>query len=125
MTDPAEILRMEHGVWQAVISKDELALAEAFSDDYVEVTIDGKRFSKESIVENSPQVDDVESYQIEEALVLDAGTEVAILSYQLTLHGQLRGKPIEPADRKVVSIWRHRDDRWQCCFFQQTAITHV
>lgn len=122
MTDLAEILQMEHGVWEAVIAKDEVALAEAFSDDYIEVTIDGKRFSKESIVENSPVVDDVESYDIREAMVLGVSAGVAILSYRLAIFGKLRGEPIEPADRRVASVWRRKGEEWRCCFFQQTAI---
>ena len=56
------ILQLEHMVWQAVLSKDGEQVATLFSDDYIEVTADGRRELKDSIVETSPQVDDIESY---------------------------------------------------------------
>jgi hypothetical protein len=120
------VLELEHVVWQAVIDKDATALGEIFSDDYIEVTADGKRVLKESIVENSPQVDEIRSYQISEASTLDLGPDSTLLSYHLVLDGRLRGEPIEPTNRWVVSVWSRRDDRWQCRFFQQTGFdTHV
>ena len=61
------ILQLEHSVWQAVINKDRDLLATLFSVDYIEVTADGKRVMKDSIVELSPQVDEIMSYEITKA----------------------------------------------------------
>jgi len=116
------ILQLEHSVWQAVINKDRDLLATLFSVDYIEVTADGKRVMKDSIVELSPQVDEIESYEISESSTIALGPDASILSYHLVLNGKLRGEPIEPPNRWVVSVWRRREETWQCCFFQQTAV---
>jgi hypothetical protein len=54
------VLRLEHEVWQAVVRKDQVALGELFADDYLEITLDGKRVEKTEIVRESPQVDEIE-----------------------------------------------------------------
>ena len=115
------ILQLERKVWQAVVDKEGEQLATMFSDDYIEVTADGRRVTKDSIVKSSPQVDDIESYEITNTSTIELGPDTSILSYHLVLNGKLRGETIEPADRWVVSVWRQRNDAWQCCFFQQTA----
>jgi hypothetical protein len=115
------VLQLEDCVWQALVAKDSNRLAAMFSDDYIEVTADGKRVMKDSIVETSPQVDDIESYEMTNASTLELGPDTTILSYHLVLKGKLRGEPIDPPDRWVVSVWQRREHRWQCCFFQQTA----
>lgn len=114
-------IELEDSVWQAVVAKDGDALASLFSDDYIEVTADGKRVMKDSIVDLSPKVDEIISYEIRHTTTIDMGANATLLSYHLVLHGQLRGEPIEPPHRWVVSVWRRTDDTWQCCFFQQTA----
>lgn len=115
------ILELEHGVWEAVINRDGTALGAMFSNDYVEVTADGRRVLKDSIVETSPQVDEIESYEITASSTTEIGSDAAILSYHLVLKGKLRGEPIDPPNRWVVSVWRKTGDTWKCCFFQQTG----
>ena len=115
------ILQLEHKVWHAVLNKDGEQLARMFSDDYIEVKADGRSVIKDSIVEASPQLDDIESYQNTDISTIGLGTDTTILSYHLVLNGKLRGEPIEPSNRRVVSVWRRSNEAWQCCFFQQTA----
>jgi len=115
------ILELEHSVWRAVMDNDGDRLAALFSDDYMEVTADGKRVSRDSIVENSPVVDAIESYQITHATTVELSPDIIILSYHLNLHGLLHGEPIEPPNRWVTSIWKLDEGTWMCCFFQQTA----
>jgi len=115
------IVRLEHGVWQAVLNKNGEQLADMFSEDYIEVTADGKRVFKDRIVEVSPQVDDIESYEIADVSIVELGPDVTILSYHLNLRGRLRGEPIDPPSRWATSVWRLDEGTWKCCFFQQTA----
>ena len=125
-----QILELERTVWQYVIDKDREAFSRVFANDYIEVTADGQRVLKDSIVENSPVVDEIESYAITSPTIVEPSSGSAILSYQLTLIGTLRGEPISPATRWVASIWRQTDGPmdgpteagWQCCFFQQTGV---
>jgi len=117
----ASVVQLEDSVWRAVVAKDGEALASLFSDDYVEITADGKREMKDSIVELSPKVDEITTYKISHTTTIDLGVDATLLSYHLVLHGRLRGEPIEPPSRWVVSVWRRTGDAWQCCFFQQTA----
>lgn len=115
-------LALENSVWSAVVSGDGDALADLFTDDYVEVTVDGLRALKDSIVSQSPQVDRIEAHSIAEATLVKAGPTAAVLSYRLELDGTLRGEPIRPVARWVASVWRRDGSEWRCCFFQQTRI---
>ena len=115
------ILQLEHRVWKAVMEGDPDTLAGLFSDDYIEVTAEGKRVLKDSIIETSPQVDEIESYEISDVTTLELGPDAILLSYHLELEGRLRGQPIHPPNRWVASLWQRTNGVWKCCFFQQTA----
>ena len=114
------VLSLEHSVWRAVMRKDRAALGELFSDDYIEITLDGRRGGKTEIVNESPQVDEIEEYAIGSEKVVWLGENRAILTYHLTLDGQSRGVAISLRDRWATSIWHRCDERWLCCFFQQS-----
>lgn len=116
-----QIIECEHRVWRSVVSKDGTALAEVFADDYVEVTADGKRVSKDSVVEESPIVDEIESYVIANPRIIELGSNAVVLSYHLTLVGKLSGETISPRTRWATSVWRRAEGQWQCCLFQQTG----
>lgn len=114
------IVKLERRVWQCVMKNDSGALAELFTDDYVEITLDGKRVFKTEVVNESPQVDNIQSYSIAQERVTPLGPDRALLSYHLTLVGECRGVEISPADRWATSIWVQSDDDWKCSFFQQS-----
>ncbi len=113
-------LELERSVWSAVLEKNGDALAQLFADDYVEITIEGRRFEKHSIVEVSPQVDEIESYAIDSEVVLPMGAHGFALSYHLTLEGRCRGEPIVPKERWATSVWAKREGAWKCVLFQQS-----
>jgi hypothetical protein len=114
------IVRLERSVWQAVMENDGAALAELFSDEYVEITLEGKRVLKTDVVIESPQVDHIRSYSIAEERVIPLGPDRALLSYHLTLAGECRSVEISPADRWATSIWVQTKCGWKCSFFQQS-----
>ncbi|MBM81378.1 MAG: hypothetical protein CMJ78_12420 [Planctomycetaceae bacterium] len=116
-----DVLCYEHRVWQAVIEKDAETLADLFSDDYVEIRLDGERVLKSDVVSQSPQVDEIEAYTIESEFIRPLGDDVVLLSYHLTLIGRCRGVEIDPKDRWTTSIWRRQEGGWRCCFFQQSS----
>lgn len=121
MTNTSEsIVRLERRVWQAVVKNDGAALAELFADDYVEITLEGKRVLKADVVNESPQIDNIRSYSIAQERVIPLGPDRALLSYHLTLTGECRGVEISPADRWATSIWVQSSDGWKCSFFQQS-----
>jgi uncharacterized protein (TIGR02246 family) len=116
-----EIVRaLERTVWNIVVERDGAALADLFADDYIEITVDGKRMEKKEIVEWSPQVDEIDRYAVDAETVVTLGDDTVVLSYHLVLDGSSRGKTISPRERWATSIWSRRDGRWQCCFFQQS-----
>lgn len=115
------ILQMEHQVWAAVCSRDGESLRELFSDDYLEVTLEGVRTDKETIAEQSPQVDEIREYEIADAKIVELAPESVLLSYKLTLDGECRGETIKPPQRWATSIWRKDEGVWRCCFYQQSA----
>lgn len=126
MVDKSEsdnlIAALERRVWNAVVANDGTALAEKFSDDYVEITLEGRRITKTDVVSGSPNVDQIDAYAIDSEKVIWLDKRLAILSYHLTLDGRCRGVAILPRDRWVTSIWRQMVDKedWKCCHFQQS-----
>ena len=115
------VIELEQALWAAVLRKDGEKLASCFSDDYVEVTLDGVRVEKQTIVSESPKVDEISRYKMDDACVVRLSDDCMLLIYHLTLEGTCRGVPIEPRERWATSIWSMIDDRWQCRFFQQTS----
>ncbi|MEX0711590.1 MAG: nuclear transport factor 2 family protein [Pirellulales bacterium] len=55
---------LERKVWNTVVEGDGAALGELFADDYIEITLDGRRIEKNEIVELSPQVDEIDRYAV-------------------------------------------------------------
>ena len=114
------LLLCEHKVWRAVLHKDHAALAALFSDDYIEITLDGKRVLKAAVVNESPEADDIKEYTIDSEQVVTLSDESMLLSYHLWLSGTCRGVPIIPRDRWVTSVWTRKHGCWQCSLFQQS-----
>jgi len=112
--------RLERSVWRAVIAKDGAALGKLFSDDYFEITLNGKRVVKEQIVDESPKSDEISAYEIHVAKVMELADDLLLLSYHLTIDGTYCGAEILPRDRWATSIWLKVDHSWKCCFFQQS-----
>lgn len=121
MRSDQDILDLEHQVWSAVIEKDKTTLGGLFADGYLEVTEDGKRVGGTEVVEESPEVDEIEGYSMDSERVIWLGDGNAILSYHLVLRGSCRGERFTPEDRWATSIWTNQNGRWQCTFFQQTS----
>ena len=84
------VLTLEEKVWNAVVEKDGTALGDLFADNYIEITVDGKRIEKSEIVALCPQVDEIEQYALDFERVVVLGTESAVLNYHLTLDGRSR-----------------------------------
>ncbi|MBI1311126.1 DUF4440 domain-containing protein [bacterium] len=116
----SEVLEAEQRVWEAVVRKDGIALGELFSDDYLEITLDGKRIVRAEVVEQSPVVDEITGYAIDSEKVVALNADTAILSYHLTLQGRCRGVEISPVDRWATSVWSRQNGVWKCCLFQQS-----
>ena len=87
----------------------------------MEITLDGVRVLKSEVVTESPQVDEIEAYEIASEQIRILGDGVVLLSYHLTLDGKCRGAFITPSQRWATSIWNQRQSRWKCAFFQQSA----
>ena len=115
-----EILALESSLWQAVTNRDSETLANLFADDYVEITLNGSRVTRNAIVTESPLVDELESWAITDEECVQIAPNVVLLSYHLTLHGQCRGLPIAPPDRWATSVWRKNRNTWQRVLFQQS-----
>lgn len=114
------ILGLENKVWKAAMERDGQTLSELFADDYIEITVDGKRFEKQAIVTESPVVDRIDSYTIRSEKTVTAGRHCVILSYHLTIHGTSRGILISPTERWATSVWSEQQSSWQCRLFQQS-----
>ena len=117
-----ELLQREHQVWQAVVDKNSERLANLFTDDYVEITLEGQRVCKADIVGESPKIDEIKSCSIDSEEVRELGSDVVLLNYHLTLDGTCRGVPIAPRDRWVTSIWNRHEASWRCSFFSAKCL---
>ena len=115
-----ELLACERRVWEAVVHQDGPTLAECFSDSYMEITLDGKRVVKAAVVDESPQVDEIDRYAIDCVKYVALALDIGMLNYHLVLDGRCRGKTLQPRDRWATSIWSRNGGVWQCSFFQQS-----
>lgn len=122
--DPSDLReflpKLERQIWEAVVSKDGATLSRLFAAGYVEVTLDGQRVLKSDVVNESPQIDEIDAYSMNDERVVALGPEAAVLSYHLTLDGRCRGIAIEPRHRWATSVWTRSTGNWQCCLFQQS-----
>lgn len=110
---------LEMRVWNAVIKRDRQTLKELLAENYVELTLDGKRTEKTQIVEMSPQIDEIDSVTIDSEKVVSSGKESLMLNYHLQIDGKTSGQVITPRDRWATSYWICFNGTWQCGFFQQ------
>ena len=115
-----ELLACERRVWEAVVHQDGATLAECFSDSYMEITLDGKRVVKAAVVDESPQVDEIDRYAIDCVKYVALSSDIGMLNYHLVLDGRCRGEALQPRDRWATSIWSRNGGVWQCSFFQQS-----
>ena len=111
---------LEHSVWKAVVERDGNALRKLFADDYIEITLDGKRIEKQTVVNESPAVDQIDRYMIDSEKTVVVSQSCVILSYHLTIQGISRGITISPTERWATSVWSERHSSWQCQLFQQS-----
>ncbi len=114
------LLDCEHKVWQAVVHKNSDALAALFSDDYIEITVDGKRVLKDEVVKQSPETDEIKQYAIDSEKTVRLSEESVLLSYHLWLKGTCQGEAILPRDRWATSVWTRKNGYWKCLLFQQS-----
>jgi hypothetical protein len=114
-------LKLEHSVWQAVIGKDGAALEELFADEYIEITVDGKRVAKGTIVSESPVIDEIVGYTIDSEQVVLIKDGCIMVSYHLTIDGRSRGVEISPPERWATSVWSRQNGSWKCSLFQQSS----
>ena len=124
MTDEelmALVTSLETRVWEAVVQKDGITLITLFVDQYVEITLEGKRCDRNEIVASSPEVDEIREYTIDSEKVIRVDQNCAILSYHLTLDGRTSGERIIPRDRWATSVWTCASGNWRRCFFQQSV----
>ncbi len=115
-----ELLACERKVWEAVVNRDGATLADCFCDSYIEITLDGKRVEKAAVVDESPQVDEIDGYAIDRVRYVALASDIGMLSYHLMLEGRCRGKTLQPRDRWATSIWSRTGGSWRCSFFQQS-----
>ena len=114
-------LDLERSVWQAVVEKNGSALTELFADEYVEVTLDGQRVAKGTIVSESPVIDEIVGYTIDSEQVVRINNGDILLSYHLTIDGTSRGAEISPPERRATSVWSRQHESWKCNLFQQSS----
>ncbi|MEO2014133.1 MAG: nuclear transport factor 2 family protein [Fuerstiella sp.] len=115
------VLNLQHSVWQAVVGKDGAALSELFADGYIEVTLDGKRVARGTVVSESPVIDEIAGYSIDAERVVCLNEGCILLSYHLTIDGTSRGVKISPPERWATSVWSRQDGSWKCSLFQQSV----
>ena len=115
------VLNLEHSVWQAVVGKDGAALGELFADEYIEITLDGRRVAKGEVVSESPVNDEIAGCIIESERVVCLNEGCILLSYHLTIDGTSRGVKISPPERWATSVWSRQDGSWKCSLFQQST----
>jgi ketosteroid isomerase-like protein len=60
-------------------------------------------------------------YKIEGLRVKAVTREVALVTYQATIQGTYKGRPV-PSPVLVTQVWVQRDDRWVQASYQETPV---
>lgn len=115
----AALLRCEISVWDALVTGDRAADADALDSSFLGVYPDGF-FGKESHVGQLAGGPTVKSYELSEHRALQLGEEHALLSYRVRF---TRISRREPEAMYVSSIWRRENDGWINIFSQDTPVT--
>jgi len=113
----AELLRCETGVWDALVTGDQKADADALDSCFLGVYPDDFA-GKEDHVGQLTHGPAIESYELSDHRVLELGDEHAVLSYRASFTRRSQSKP---ESMYVSSIWRRQGEGWINIFSQDTS----
>lgn len=112
------VLENERKIWEGFKARNSNAVGALLADDVQVVTPDG-RFNKSAFLRIVPQLPDITSYTISNAIVISPSKDVAILTYdsqyvmkepQLVRHSAFQ-----------TTVWVNRAGSWVAVFNQETS----
>lgn len=106
------LLQLEQELMQPEIRRDPARVATLLDAEFVEIGASGRLWSRVEILALLAQEPEYEQPQIEDFRLRMLGPEVAQVTYRTT--SARRGATLRS------SLWRRRDNRWQCLFHQGT-----
>ncbi len=114
----ADAIAKEKAVWDMLKKKDYDLFAKMLTEDYLEVASDGV-YDKAGIVTFLKDLDFTDA-TFSDWRLLQINKDAAVLMYNLTLKGKLKGEDIPPGPYRVGSVWVNRNGKWQGIFYQET-----
>ena len=107
--------------WQAIKNKDQKALGELLTDDYIGVEADreGERYKWKALSELQSSA--VTDYTLSFLKVTSLGPEAAFVRYEVFI--RFPPKSLVPFEKILVGeIWVKRDGQWKLLHYQETRV---
>jgi hypothetical protein len=93
---------------------------EALSDDFHEISSDGRLYDKAYIMPLLPDVK-IEDYSFEDFKVLPISNDSVLITYIANVKGTFKGEPFPPSNR-LSTVWVRRHGSWRVMFHQATPV---
>ena len=105
---------------QAYKQKDVDFFKRTYTDDFVGIGYDGKRYDKGDVLENI-RTGDVQEYRAYNIEILPMGDGAATVTYDCIIRMTLYDEPI-PRYQHISAMWVKQGDQWRLKFQQSTPV---
>ncbi|HYG98664.1 MAG TPA: nuclear transport factor 2 family protein [Terriglobales bacterium] len=93
---------------------------EALAEDFHEIGIDDRLYTKADVVPMLPDVK-IEDYSLTDFKVVPLNKESAVVTYIANVQGSYKGEAF-PKKNCVSSVWARRNGSWRLVFHQATPV---
>lgn len=115
------LIAAEKSIPEAQIKRDSGALKRLLSDDYAQVSIDGKLRDRDEIIGMMSEVT-IKQFRTYDFKVVPVSENVAIVTYDAILQVTSEDDEIQiPRYQHLSSVWVKQGDQWKLKFQQATA----
>ncbi|MFQ6398402.1 DUF4440 domain-containing protein [Nocardia sp. KC 131] len=118
-TEQSRFSELERRILTAIFRRDKAAMAELMHPDGYGFDATMGLVSQRSLIEGIDALAPDARYVADDIRVVDAGPQVAALSYRLRQWGEFDGAPL-PSVVYCSSVWRHGSLGWQAVFHHET-----
>jgi hypothetical protein len=121
LPDVAEtILALEHEVLTAIFRADKARMRELMEPDGIGVDAGFATATQASLIDGIHALEGA-SWHLEDPLVIPAGNNAFVVSYDLHQQGTFGGAPIPPCVH-ASTVWARRGAHWKAMYHQETEV---
>jgi len=118
MLSEADAIAKEKSVWATLVKKDLDAFGSMLASDYIEVG-DENTFDKASVIVYLKDLE-ISDPSFSDWKVMPIDKDAMLLTYNVTVKGNFKGKEFPPGPYRASSAWVNRDGKWLAIYYQET-----